>query len=432
MLLALALGCSDYQVNDKNDPAPFDTADSYVAPGDIDVSPSTVALGVVCDGGGATVTVTNVGSGPLDVDSASTTGSWTVDASALPVELFGGQSVDLPVTGAGEGTLRIYSNDPDEAAVDVPLSSVANTAPTIEWLAPSSGTTLPVGGTTLFQAYVADDLDAPEALGESWSSDVDGNLSTDAAGSDGVATMSWEAAAHSSGNQTVTLSTTDSCGATTTSSIGVCQDAGYSADDLDLDTWHFEGSATWDSTNGWVQLTAPIENQSGTAFQTSSTATSDNVDIDFLFYVSGGSGADGISLTALDSLRMTGFVGASGGGIGYMGLPGWSIEVDTWYNAEYNDPTQEDHVSFHVDGDVSNPLAWAALPEMEDGAWHEMVAQVSGIHATVAIDGVTYLDQDIPQITSFPAYVGFTGGTGSYTNYHLIDSLTVTDYVCEE
>jgi hypothetical protein len=31
---------------------------------------------------------------------------------------------------------------------------------------------------------------------------------------------------------------------------------------------------------------------------------------------------------------------------------------------------------------------------------------------------------------NFPAYVGFTAATGSLTNYHLIDSLTVTEEVC--
>lgn len=432
MLLVILSACSDYQVNGEKDPPGFETGDPVVSPPDIEVSPTDLSLGVVCDGGGGTITITNVGDGELDLDSIAVTGSWTADDSALPAILAYGESLDIAVDGSGEGTLRIYSNDPDEGAVDVPLSSAANAAPVISWVAPTSGVTLPVGGTTNFSASLADDLDAPEALTLTWSSDVDGVLSTAPAAGDGIASMSWDDTLRTPGTHTVTLTATDSCGATTEASIVVCQDQGYVADDLDLDTWHFEGSAVWDSTNDWVQLTAPIENQSGTAFQTSTTATSDDVNVTFLFYVSGGSGADGISITALDSTRMSGFVGSSGGGIGYMGLPGWSVEVDTWYNAEYNDPTEQDHVSFHVDGDVSNPLAWAALPEMEDGAWHEMVVTVKGIHATVTVDGTTYIDGDFGQITSFPAYVGFTGGTGSYTNFHLIDSLLVTEYVCQE
>lgn len=432
MLLVILSACSEYQVNGEKQPPGFETGDPVGLPPDIEVSPPNVSLGVVCEAGGSTVTVTNVGDGELDLDSLAVTGGWTADDSGLPAILAYGESLDIAVSGSGEGSLRLYSNDPDEGAVDVPLSSLPNSAPTISWVAPTSGATLPVGGVTDFRVARADDLDGPEALALSWSSDVDGVLSTAPAGGDGIASLVWDNTLRTPGTHTVRLTATDSCGATTEASIVVCQDRGYAADDLDLDTWHFEGSAIWDATYSWVQLTAPITDQSGTAFQTSTTATSDDVNITFLFYVSGGSGADGISLTVLDSTRMSGFVGSTGGGIGYMGLPGWSVEVDTWYNAEYNDPTDLDHVSFHIDGDVSNPLAWAVLPEMEDGAWHEMVVAVKGTHATVSVDGVSYIDGNFGQITSFPAYVGFTAGTGSYTNFHLIDSLLVTEYVCQE
>ena len=149
-----------------------------------------------------------------------------------------------------------------------------------------------------------------------------------------------------------------------------------------------------------------------------------------MFFVSGGSGADGFSLTALDVDRMSGFVGNTGGGIGYGGLPGWSIEVDTYYNG--HDPTAQDHIAFSLDGDVTNPLIWAALPEMEDEQWHHMKVTVAAPNVYAEIDGNTYLDATIGGNLNFNAYVGFTAGTGSLTNYHLIDSLMVTELVCEE
>ena len=112
-------------------------------------------------------------------------------------------------------------------------------------------------------------------------------------------------------------------------------------------------------------------------------------------------------------------------------LPGWSLEVDTYYNSEV-DPTEEDHVAFSFDGQVADYAAWAALPELEDTGWHTMSVTVAAPHVTVVIDGVTYIDEDLSGDFSFPAYVGFTAGTGGLTNYHLIDSLVVSEYACEE
>ena len=128
---------------------------------------------------------------------------------------------------------------------------------------------------------------------------------------------------------------------------------------------------------------------------------------------------------------MSGFGGSTGGGLGYSGLPGWSIEVDTYHN-NWNDPTSEDHIAFSLDGDSNNPQVWAALPEMEDDQWHTMKVRIAAPHVYAEIDGVPYLDTNISGNLNFNAYIGFTASTGGYTNYHLIDSLTVVETLCEE
>ena len=46
------------------------------------------------------------------------------------------------------------------------------------------------------------------------------------------------------------------------------QQQGYEVESLDISAWHFEGSALWDSSNGWLELTPAAENQVGTAFST--------------------------------------------------------------------------------------------------------------------------------------------------------------------
>ena len=76
----------------------------------------------------------------------------------------------------------------------------------------------------------------------------------------------------------------------------------------------------------------------------SSTA---GAEIAFDFYIGDGSGADGLTFTALDVNRMTTFLGESGGGIGYGGLPGWTIEIDAYYNGGA-DPTPNDHLALHL------------------------------------------------------------------------------------
>ena len=88
--------------------------------------------------------------------------------------------------------------------------------------------------------------------------------------------------------------------------VGACHS--YAADSLDLRSWHFEGDAYWEEAQGWVALTGPGPGQSGTAFQTATPVDASEVRIDFEFYIGDGTGADGLSVTALDVQRMDGFV----------------------------------------------------------------------------------------------------------------------------
>lgn len=433
--LILLAACSDYDIVDQKDPDPPLPEDSEapVFP-DIAVEPLAVNLGVICSPQVVPITLSNQGEGPLTIESLEIAGgSWILGAVSLPMVIEAGGSQTLEVqSGDGAAVLLVGSDDPEEPSISVTLVAHDNVAPTLSFLTPPNGDVLDIGGSTLFTGQVSDDMDPPETLALSWQSDVEGVFNQDPAQPDGSAAALWDPAVRLQGPHNVTFTATDSCGLSSSSTIAVCQDAGYEAESLDLATWYFAGNAFWDATNTWVQLTAPATNQSGTAFQTNSTVTGDNVTIAFRFFASGGSGADGFSITALDANRMTGFVGSSGGGIGYMGLPGWSIEVDTYYNSEYYDPTPEDHTSLHFDGNVSNPVAWSALPDMEDGQWHEMEIEVIAPHVLVSIDGVARIDQNVAGNYSFPAYIGFTAATGALTNYHLIDALTVTEHVCTE
>mgnify|MGYP000064523693 FL=1 len=436
------VACSDYNFKDHGDISqpgevteddPGTDTDPPVGTPIATVSPGSVDLGVVCGSGFSEVVVENVGDAELDVTRIDTDSpSWSAVHDTLPITLAPGDQLTISLSGAPvDTTMVIETTDPAHPELRVPLTGTADVAPTLTITSPTTGSVLDVGAVTTFEATVSDDAGPADAVSLEWVSDIDGVLGTDSADGSGVASLAWDANAQTSGSHVVTLTATDTCGNVTSADVVVCQNEGYLAENLDLATWNFEGHAHWDSANSWVRLTAPNTYESGTAFQTAATVDASNVQVDFDFYASGGTGADGLSVTALDSTRMTSFVGSAGGGIGYGGLPGWSIEVDTWYNGGA-DPTEEDHVSVHIDGDTTNPVVWAALPEMEDGNWHRMSVNVSGTWMTVEIDGVAYIDQDVSQISSFPAYVGFTAATGSVTNDHLIDALEVEEFVCGE
>jgi hypothetical protein len=398
------------------------------------VSHDVVEIGLYCEAIEAMFSISNSGDGPLTLSAPTVTGDWTI--ATPPTEVPAGGTVDIYVTPGstgGAGLVEFTTNDPNMATITVSLQGDADQAPTL-----TLGSIPPVvapGASALLEAMAQDD-ESPTFLDVEWSSDVDGVLGTDGADSSGLIEHTWDGTLRSSGDHTVTLTTTDTCGNSAQEQFEICQNEGYTEDNIDLAAWDFSGSANWDATNSWVELTTASSYKKGSAFMTAETVDSDNVSIAFKFYAGDRQGADGLSLTAIDTSRMTTYVGSTGGGIGYGSLPGWSIEIDTWDNTGdpgYTEPTTKEHVALVIDGaSKGNGVAFAEIHDVEDGAWHDMEVEVIGQQVTVTIDGIVYINQVVPEITNFPAHVGFTAATGSQTNRHLIDALTVENFVCDE
>lgn len=433
--LSLALACSDYALETNKVPTAAGVPIIWADPGNI-------AADGVCAPEPRDILVQNQGESPLTISDIVVEGAgWElVAAPSLPHTLGAGESTLLTVEGLdGTADLIINSDDLETPRLIIPLSATANTPPVVQIDSPTALQVLPEASDLMLAGFVDDLEDGAETLGISWAASLDGVISTAGARPDGTAEATWAAAARTAGVQSISLSATDTCGLTTTETVDFCQEGPYSYDALSLSAWHYEGSAVWDSANTWLELTQAVGDQVGSAFETSTPVNADDVQIEFYFYMGDGTGADGLSLTALDTARMTTFLGGTGCGIGYGGsasctagpaLPGWSLEIDNYYNGDA-DPTGEDHLAFTFDGDVDGFVAWAALPEMENTGWHLATVRVLAPRITVAIDGVTYLDQDVPGNFAFNAYVGFTAGTGGETNRHLIDELTITDYRCD-
>ena len=427
--------CSDYELT---------PGDDVKGAGDPDIATDPLSFDeIVCGAETRSVTVTNEGGEPLTLTSAEIGGAgWSLAEPFVAQSVSPGASISIGLNvGPGSASLILRSDDPDEPTLTLPLVAVADAAPTLSVLSPADGEIVALGGDYALTAQVIDDKDAAETLTVTWTSDVDGPLGEAAVSSAGVSALTWTSP-RAEGPHSLNAEVTDSCGNTAQVSLNICQQAGYTASELDLSTWHFEGAASWigEASTGYLELTPVATSVVGTAFQTSEEVNGGAVEIRFSFYIGDGTGADGLSLTALDTSRMTTFLGGAGCGIGYGGgsdctvgpaLPGWSLEIDTFDNGVY-DPTPDDHIAFTFDGLVASPAYWAAVPEIEDTGWHTLEVYVSEPHVTVILDGATVMDADLSGRFNFPAYVGFTGGTGGDTNHHWIDALEVTRYVCGE
>ena len=437
--------CSEYSYGElQQDPPPQEVIEEKDPPPEVlspllVVDPIRVYEEHVCATTDVTLTLLNAGEGPLVVQDAMIHGSgWFLYPIQFPISLNPFDMYEMQMMGeAGTAVLEIQSNDPIEPQKLIELTATEDSPPSIAITDPFPGAVIPIEGQTL-TGHVEDDVDNPEDLTIVWTSDVDGVLGTSQPNPDGSFLL--ENFTGSPGLHELAVDTQDSCENPSVFPIVVCQQYGYEVDSLDISTWNFEGAAFWDTQNNWVELTSATTNQVGSAFSTAVPVSGGNVEIEFQFYIGDGSGADGISLTALDIDRMTTYLGGTGCGIGYGGdatctsgpaLPGWSIEVDTYYNGG-QDPTSDDHMAFMFDGDVDGAVHWASLPEIEDTGWHNMRVVVTDPHVLVEIDGMVYMDQDVSGNFNFPAYIGFTAGTGGATNRHLIDSLVVTESICEE
>lgn len=437
LLGALGVACSDYTV-DKVE---------RIEPGggvpELSVSPESLELGATCGIESHTVTLSNTGDAPLTVSELIVSGDgWSLDAPPeLPLVLDPSAQADLLVTGSGgPASLAVRSDDPSRSQVTVVMSSAPDALPELVLDAPPDSGALGPGALLSLSGVAADGAVDPSTLQVHWTSDVDGDLGTTGVQADGSFGLTWDGLVRTPGAHLLTATLEDACGNTVQDTILVCQEAGYAADDLDLASWNFEGTAFYDVGRGAVELTDLDPFAVGTAFLTASTVPADAVTIRFEFSTGGGTGADGFSVTALDTARMTGFMGAPGCALGYgeahdscidegEALPGWSIEVDTYYNP-YIDPSSNDHLSLTFDGDLDTTAAWTDLPEVEDTGWHTLEIAVRGAAVRVSLDDDTLVETEAAFLP-FDAYIGFTAATGADTNQHTIRSLTVEGDVCD-
>ena len=202
--------------------------------------------------------ISNLGAAPLTIEALTTTGgSWFLDnPPTLPNDIDPGDFISINLReGSGPGSLYIESNDPNTPVWEVPLSATLDTPPELEITSHGDGEIIEPGSTTEFIANVLDSGDAVEDLVVEWTSNVDGALASSTPTSDGTVRLAWDASIQSSGDHTLSAIVVDRCDTEAIDQVEICQNEGYIDEGLALSTWNFEGHATWDSANEWVELT---------------------------------------------------------------------------------------------------------------------------------------------------------------------------------
>ncbi|WDP88971.1 MAG: PEP-CTERM sorting domain-containing protein [Desulfobacter sp.] len=196
---------------------------------------------------------------------------------------------------------------------------------------------------------------------------------------------------------------------------------------FDAGTAGFSTFGTATSYSGAVQLTAPSTSQIGSIFlDTKLNATS--FDVSFDFFISEPNRpfcGDGLTFAWVQNKGL----GGGGGYLGFEGLNGYMVEVDTYWNEPYNDGVEyyldrASHIA--VGQSVMTPLSLSETPDMVNTGWHHADIVFNNGSIQVLMDGTKYIDYVISGYAGFDAYFGFTGSTGASYSRQLIDNFEIT------
>jgi hypothetical protein len=233
--------------------------------------------------------------------------------------------------------------------------------------------------------------------------------------------------------------------------FGICPDdtvLDFTAD-LDPAQWLVRGDTTRDP-GGWLELTGLAQGRAGSIYYLGDTLAEGDVEINLRISTgacptpgpcsSFAEGADGFamniwSVASVPELESILDIASNGGGLGYgvSGLYGdrvvdsFHIEFDTYYNRNdiHTDPTSLPHIGITQNGDPENHLIYYEAASLENNEWHDITLSIQGSRVRVMYDGTMAIDQDVPGLSFKGGFLGFSGSTGYYYNYHRIDDLQI-------
>jgi len=196
--------------------------------------------------------------------------------------------------------------------------------------------------------------------------------------------------------------------------------------------WQFNGTAAG-AANLFTLTQANSGPGAGSAFWTSALPSS-ALDVSFDTIIGSGIGADGMALVLADAaLQPPSSLGGAGGGLGFVGIRGIALALDTYQNG--GDPSAN-FVGLS-NGPVSttnNDLNWLAtstnVPALRDGVpvtrhVRLYAANPGGTPSIVVVevDGVEVIRQSVTLPNS--VFVGFSGGNGDWDDLHAVANVSI-------
>jgi predicted lipoprotein with Yx(FWY)xxD motif len=178
--------------------------------------------------------------------------------------------------------------------------------------------------------------------------------------------------------------------------------------------WTLNGRAQVTGTT--LRLTPAVNGAAGSAVYYQ-PLPSNGLHATFTTRIGGGSGADGLTFAMLDPAKATtGSLGAGADKLGFGGLPGVAVALDTY-------PSQSVGI---VTGQTSSALVYAAkttrVPNLRSGP-HVIAVTVTGSRITVTVDGKSAVTASValpPKVL-----VAFTGGTGGRSDDHDVSGVAI-------
>jgi hypothetical protein len=184
--------------------------------------------------------------------------------------------------------------------------------------------------------------------------------------------------------------------------------------------WVRNGTATMSGTT--LVLTQARTGQAGSAFQATPVPSS-VLSATFNATIGGGTGGDGLTFAMLDAGKSgPKALGTGGAGLGWLGLPGVAVALDTVKNT---DNPSNNFAAVTVTASNGH-LVWSststAIANLRAGPVAVTVT-VSGGRVLVSVSGKQVISVAVPVPPN--VLVGFTGATGARTDNHAVSGVTI-------